>query len=504
MAILRYTASADTTITNAYKANLTTRGTGSNMGLADSLEVFSIYGQESSGSSELSRILINFPVTTMISNRTAGTIPASGSVEWWLRMFNVKHSQTLPKDMILTVAAVSRSWSEGSGLDMEEYTDHDVANWLTASSGVDWTKPGGDYHSSPKYDVLFKNGEEDLQVNISDVVEQWIAGTKEKHGLGIYLTASQEAFFSSSVGVTKQSGSEGILDNREGAYRSYYTKKFSARGTQYYFSRPVIEARWDKSLQDKRNNFFASSSLVSAADNKMTLYLYNFVNGQLKNIASGSDGSILLSLYTAAASGDALTLVDYDAGALRSSNQTVITGGLHQTGIYSASFALDTTSSAVYDRWFNHDLTTCWHTGSEITVNTLSVSNYNLDIGSSYVTKITNLKTHYTNLENARFRVYTREKNWNPNLYTTATTSTDTTIIEKAYYKITRATDNLEVIAYGTGSAQHTKLSYDSQGNYFDVDMSLLQKGYQYTISFLYYVNGVYHEQPQTFNFRVE
>ena len=42
MGIKRYTANADTTITNAYKANLQTRGTGSNMGLADSLEVFHI------------------------------------------------------------------------------------------------------------------------------------------------------------------------------------------------------------------------------------------------------------------------------------------------------------------------------------------------------------------------------------------------------------------------------------------------------------------------------
>ena len=40
MSILRYTASADNTITNAYEANLVTRGSGSNMGYADSLEVF--------------------------------------------------------------------------------------------------------------------------------------------------------------------------------------------------------------------------------------------------------------------------------------------------------------------------------------------------------------------------------------------------------------------------------------------------------------------------------
>ena len=45
MAIKRYDATKDNTITNAFKQDLTTRGTGSNMGLSDILEVFSIYGQ---------------------------------------------------------------------------------------------------------------------------------------------------------------------------------------------------------------------------------------------------------------------------------------------------------------------------------------------------------------------------------------------------------------------------------------------------------------------------
>ena len=63
MGIARYSASFDTTITNAYRMNMTTRATGSNMGLADTLEVFSIYGQQASASSELARILIQFPVS---------------------------------------------------------------------------------------------------------------------------------------------------------------------------------------------------------------------------------------------------------------------------------------------------------------------------------------------------------------------------------------------------------------------------------------------------------
>ncbi len=45
MAIKRYIATADNTITNAYQMDLSTRGTGSNMGAADTLEAFYIFGQ---------------------------------------------------------------------------------------------------------------------------------------------------------------------------------------------------------------------------------------------------------------------------------------------------------------------------------------------------------------------------------------------------------------------------------------------------------------------------
>ena len=72
MAIIRYTASADNTITNAHTETLidTQRATGSNSGKSDVLEVFSIYGQSSSSvglSSEASRVLIKFD-TIWLSN----------------------------------------------------------------------------------------------------------------------------------------------------------------------------------------------------------------------------------------------------------------------------------------------------------------------------------------------------------------------------------------------------------------------------------------------------
>ena len=60
--IKRFFASKDNTISNAFKEDLVTRATGSNMGTSDVLEVFTIYGQADSGSVELTRFLVEFPI----------------------------------------------------------------------------------------------------------------------------------------------------------------------------------------------------------------------------------------------------------------------------------------------------------------------------------------------------------------------------------------------------------------------------------------------------------
>ena len=224
MAIKRYRATADNTIANGYQENLATRATGSNMGLADVSEVYSIYGRESSTSSELSRILTQFDVTSISADRTAGNIPASGQVKFYLRLFNAETSKTVPKDFKLVVEAISRAWTEGDGLDLENYKDLGVSNWINASDGVTWTTAGGDYHETPTFEQTFETGLEDLEIDISTLVEQWIAGSKTNYGVGVRLTSSIEA-----------------------ATDSYYTKRFFARGTQYFFKKPVIEARWNSS-----------------------------------------------------------------------------------------------------------------------------------------------------------------------------------------------------------------------------------------------------------------
>jgi hypothetical protein len=513
MAIIRYTASADNTISNAFEANLLTRGTGSNMGFADSLEVFSIYGQESGSngqSQELSRILIQFPVNQITADRAAGTIPASGSVSFYLKMFNAEHPFTLPQDFNLVVAPISQSWSEGTGLDMDNYQDIGKSNWMSASNTTKWTEVGGDYLTASNTNVRFPTGVEDLEVNVSSLVEQWIkgkgSGGYNNYGFGIRLTASQEAYFSSSLGDTGDGNSGSVLQNVNGATQSYYTKKFFARSTEFFFKRPVIEARYDSRVTDDRENFYFSSTLAPAADNLNRLYFYNYVRGRLVNIPGVGTGNLTASFYSSSfgtPTGSAIRLPL--GGGVTTALSTNATCSHVSTGIYSCSVSLTAGASplqAVHDVW-RRDSSTELFTGSfypEV------IPKYDHAPTFSRVTSCTNLKKSYSRSDTARFRFFVRDRNWSPTLYVVATTNNPTDIIESASYSIHRVTDNLAAVPYGTGSNFSTYLSYDREGNYFDFDMSMLEADYMYEIRLSYYNDSIgdWQEQPQTFKFRVE
>ena len=479
MAIKRYTADADNSITNAFKENLTTRGTGSNMGESDILETFYIFAQANSSSQELSRILIKFPVDTIVSDRASARIPASGSVNFYLKMSNAPHSQTSPTKFTLTVAPISRSWDEGYGLDMENYTDLGVSNWGSAStsSSLDdggWVSEGADYLTSPLYSQYFPGAVGDLDVDITDLTEEWISGTISNYGVGVHFTSSEET-----------------------GDQSFYTKMFFARGSQFYYKRPYIEARWDPAVTDDRNDFVLSSSLLPASDNLNQLYLYNKFRGSLVNIPEAGTGNIYVSMYsgTTAPAGARLPLQGGDF---------VVTGGYVSTGIYSASVAMGTNVDSVFDVWHNDSGSTPteYYTGSAITVRDHLASPSGAP--GEYIIKITNLKAVYSTQETPRFKMYARTKDWSPTVYTIATSQIENTTINNMYYRLNRVADNYEIIPYGTGSIQYTKLSYDESGNYFDFDMSLLESGYEYVFNFIVSEYGEYHEQPEEFKFRVE
>lgn len=614
MSILRYTASLDNTITNAFEENLTTRGTGSNMGASDILEVFSIYGQATSSSAELSRVLIQFPLSQATSDRNAGLLPASGSVTWKLKLYNAPHYTTTPRSYDLKVSAVSASWEEGTGLDMEQYTDltndgigsnwinrtgdniaeitkfdftsatpseygsgdpvskylklynrstlynvwfndgtNDTTgssgNWIevdissagnaadittafknalsgsngfdgnidgsdntiayitasagkatahatgssmtdpeitiitSGSDGTAWATAGGDYHANSSSVQSFDSGLENLEVDVSGIVEKWLTGSNSwnNYGFGIQLTNAYET-----------------------AETSYYTKKFYGRGTEFFFKRPVLEAQFSDSKKDDRGNFFISSSLLPAADNLNALYFYNNFRGRLVDIAGDSSNLPVLKFYYSSGSvpkGDPRGFQDQTGSAT-----TFLTASRVSTGIYKAQVAV--TSSIITDNY--EYLMDVWSfggvevlTGSVITPKTFRPETY--EESTNFVLSMTNLKPEYGKNDLAKLRLYAREKNWSPNIYTVAKTKPENKLIISGSYKVIRMIDDLTVVDYGTGSVKHTELSYDQNGNYFEFNMDMLEPGYQYGFKFSIYDDYTqsYLEQPYIFKFRV-
>jgi hypothetical protein len=239
-----------------------------------------------------------------------------------------------------------------------------------------------------------------------------------------------------------------------------------------------------------------------------TLYLYNYIDGQLKNIPDVGTGAVYVRIYSGSAnntepSGTNLQLSE--GGDVVSSQLFYVTGGYESVGIYTASLAITASTTPLtklFDVW-QSSTGVEYFTGSIIPKERVASQT---NPTKEYVTTVQNLKFSYNTTENARFRIFTRPKNWNPNLYVKATSNIENTVIEDAYYKIIRVQDDFEVIPYGTGSEvlNYTRMSYDVSGNYFDLDISLLQKDAMYGLKFSYYVNGDYQEQPETFTFRVE
>jgi hypothetical protein len=476
MSIKRFVANKDTTITDAYQENYRIRGINSNMGEADSLEVFSLYGQVNSASLEKSRLLVQFPIDEIAQQRTLGSLPSSGSVEFYLRLFNVEHPFTVPRKFTMSINALSQSWEEGYGLDMESYADSGFISgsggygttWIYASSGSAWYTPGGDVLTGSGNDMsyYFETGLENVLLNITSLVESWITGTIPNNGLLVKMSGSFE------------DGSQ---------LTSFYTKKFSARGSEFYLNRPCIEARWDPTVVDDRNNFYASSSLLSAADNTMSLYFYNKVNGALKNIVG--DPIPAIEFYTDSALSGAI-----------SASYTNITNPL--PGIYKAQVAIDTTASVLYDKWVNATSSSIKYFSGSFDV--YQRENDTVSTEPEYIFNITNLKAYYTQEEKARMNIFVRERSWQPTIYTVAYNNIENTSIPNLYYKIFRLNDNYVIVDYSTGSLAYSKTSYDSNGNYFELDMNMFEKDYGYGIKLATWDGTQLKEFKDTFKFRIE
>lgn len=491
MSIKKFYAKMDTTITNAYKGDLSTRAVDSNMGLSDSLEIFFIFGQnpdENAGlidKLEESRILLKFDVDE-IRSHYGNQFP--NDVKFVLKMSNAEHPYTLARNYDVKVYSLSESFMEGTGLDMESYLDEGPASWNSRITSVSWTTPGAlqqaDIDNGPVAVQSFDTGEEDLEIDITNHIKGYFDD----------LALVDNGFI-----VVIDEGLTGGASEQ-----NYYTKKFFSRSSEFFFKRPVIEARSSEIVLDDRGNFYAENKAYSEEQNKQRVYLYNSIGGVLSNFTQPDvDEELYVRFYS---DEERTTLVDTDSITpfIQATNQS--------SGIYYVELILqDNSVSEIYDQWYYAANGGTEESGRTIVHEGLikvQQRRASTSIGDAkYISNLTNLKSSYSREEKPRIRVYTRQKDWNPTIYTVASNEIENVIVEKMYYKIVRLIDDEDVIPYGIGTEnnnnEHTRVSYDSRGGYFDFDMSLLEDGYMYGVKLTYLVDGDLVEQEEIFKFRV-
>jgi hypothetical protein len=459
--IYRIFPSKDTWITDLIRQFPTIPVTGSNFGASEILDLFKKAGISGAlgwnGSSSLGRVLMQFDLGGY-QDMTA-SLQAPPKPMWRLVLKDARHAETLPSSYDIEILSLTTAWDEGPGFDEETFVDQGEANWVKAKKTTYWTTPGGDVNTGLISVFHIDQGPENIDADVHDQLERWLAGTLANNGFMLRVSSSQEA------------------DNLD-----YFIKKFHGRSTNFLDRRPYLEARWDDSVRDDRSNF--------VFDNSGTLYLYNEVRGQPVNIPGITSGQNCLTVRIEDLSGSLMVASGSWTG---------------QPGIYSCSLLLPTGSysgSLFSDIWFLG--TKAYMTGNFVPTD--SFSQPSLSTGR-YEVEMPNLKNEYTVDENPELRVFVRPTDYNPPVFNTGSVSPVGTVINRGYYRIDNDRTKEQVVPFGTGSYQGgtdwTRLSYDGNGNYFDFFMSSLAPGQVYRVVFLFDQDGRKQIIDRGFKFRI-
>lgn len=295
MSIKKFFAEKDNTITNAFKANLTNRGTTANMGASDIMEVYSIYAQATTESLEKSRMLVHVPVNKIATQRSSGHIPATNRVNFILKLHNAEHGDTTPSDYTLALSPLLQDWSEGHGLDMESFSDTGASNWLSSSTNNLWTDAGSTFAKRAKmnsktipaeYTQYFKTGLENLEVDITGLVEGWITdhNNLSKHATAsIDFTGIGQSFSGEKLQLHSTTGDSEIYQ--------FSTKSVSELGVNYV----LADADGDTqatNLVTAITNFSSNfSAQVGAGADSAKVFIYQEKPGFFGNtLVSSSSG----------------------------------------------------------------------------------------------------------------------------------------------------------------------------------------------------------------------
>ncbi|MCX8008741.1 MAG: hypothetical protein N3A54_03470 [Patescibacteria group bacterium] len=483
----------DASITNSFADLGTSRKVYSNMGGSDVLETFVLYNRDGSLEYELSRFLIQFNISEL--EKRAGSYAKLAESKVFLCLYNTPHSKTLPKEFSLEIYRLTHSWEEGIGLDMEQYTDEGGVCWRayeTVPKGnprptiYNWVTEGGDFDVSSKKVVYFHEGDEDCRVDITDWVLQWADPQNPYPNNGILVK------FPDAEETIKQ--------------KNYYTKKFFARKSQFFYKRPRLELlSRDVSyvnLNYDRLHFTLDSYITPSLKTNYLFYFNYSPLGVYVDIPGFENNSSQLYVRIKNSKGE---LIRDGIRPLRVSN-----------GIYKYSLNLDESEvngeKVVFDEWYTYETDEKPFFVGKITF-LLTEKNFYFSSPEVVIPKlyIKNIKPVYTTEEVITFSVFAYDLNWSPNVWVSYYRDgrRNGLKLKNTYYKIVRKIDETVIVDYSfrdeEANIDYSKVFYNDEINYFTIHFSIFEPGFMYEIRFMSILedNSLYEHQ-ETFKFRVD
>ena len=182
-----------------------------------------------------SRILIHFDVSTWATH--------SNEV-YYLNMYDAG-SEEIPLTNTLYCYAVSQSWEMGVGKldDYPNTTDGVTWKWRDVSGSNDWSSSGGTTYSDNVASQSFEYGTNDLRMDVTNMVNTWVSGTRVNDGM-----------------LIRRSNSE------EGDIKNYGKMKFFSKDTNTVYA-PRLDIMWDDSVH------VPVYTLMLNTDNDIVLYM---------------------------------------------------------------------------------------------------------------------------------------------------------------------------------------------------------------------------------------
>jgi hypothetical protein len=465
-----------------------------NTGIASSLDLFKLYsitlldsGTVKIPQTELSRLLIHFDLDPLRELVSSGKVDITDeSFKCHLLLKDVYGGQPTPNNFTIDVFPLSSSFVEGFGKDIAYYADKDICNFIVANENAEWFVTGcnlpcfstgsGDYITSSlllpttKISQIFKTGEEDLFVDVTQIVSATLSNDLPDEGFRI-------------------SYAEPLELNTQ----TYFVKRFASRHAFDETKHPKLLVRFNDSIQDDSSNFYL--------DNSSNIFLYNYMQGSLQNIVSASNpvtgsNSIILELKT--------EISGVGPYSLFFTGSQFSLGTNYVTGVYKAAVLAPLTDPQINSYftasgsvnftpiWKSLDGNLAYVTGSKLNAKAPERLSSRLS-PRRYTVSIENAAQQYGFDEDVAMRVNVFDSNDPLIKAKRLPVELPGIVIKNAYYAI-RNVDTNEYIVEFDPTYGSTKLSSDSKGMYITFNTSDLLPLATYTVDIMLLVDGMQHK----------